>query len=104
MRVTTSQVKLVLFSSAVHQTAFTASSSLPFAIGQVQDAGLIFLSKMAGDVADAMADEPHEAMVATTLATLSIATALLGAALILTGETTAASPRVTTARVTTITA
>ena len=29
-------VKLVLFSSAVHQTAFTSFSSLPFAIGQVQ--------------------------------------------------------------------
>ena len=32
-------VKLVLFSSAVHQTAFTSFSSLPFAIGQVQHAG-----------------------------------------------------------------
>ena len=31
-------VKLVLFSSAVHQTAFTACSSLPFAIGQVHRA------------------------------------------------------------------
>ena len=40
-------VKLVLFSSMVHQAAFSAFSSLPFSIGQVQDAGLIFLSKMA---------------------------------------------------------
>lgn len=43
-------VKLVVFSSAVHQAAFTYTSSLPFAIGQVQDAGLIFLSKMACEV------------------------------------------------------
>ncbi|GMF50883.1 unnamed protein product [Phytophthora fragariaefolia] len=32
--------KLVIFSSAVHQLMFTLLSSLPFAIGQVQDAGL----------------------------------------------------------------
>ena len=48
-------VKLVLFSSLVHQAAFSAQSSLPFAIGQVQDAGLIFLSKIAGEIADAAA-------------------------------------------------
>ena len=30
--------KLVLFSSAVHQIVFSISSTLPFAIGQVQDA------------------------------------------------------------------
>ena len=43
-----SLVKLVLFSSMLHQLSFTFSSSLPFAVGQVQDAGLIFLSAMAG--------------------------------------------------------
>jgi len=32
-------VKIVLFSSAIHQLCFTFYSSLPFAIGQVQDAG-----------------------------------------------------------------
>jgi hypothetical protein len=36
--------KLVLFSSAIHQIAFSQFSTLPFAVGQVQDAGLIFLS------------------------------------------------------------
>ena len=58
-------VKLVLFSSAVHQAAFSAYSSLPFAIGQVQDAGLIFLSKMACEIADAMADEQATARTRT---------------------------------------
>jgi hypothetical protein len=36
-----------LVSSMVHQIAFSVCSTLPFAIGQVQDAGLIFLSNMA---------------------------------------------------------
>ncbi|CAM9441244.1 unnamed protein product, partial [Discosporangium mesarthrocarpum] len=36
--------KLILFSSMVHQTMFGLLSSLPFAIGQVQDSGLIFLA------------------------------------------------------------
>ena len=85
-------VKLCLFSSAVHQSAFTATSSLPFAIGQVQDAGLIFLSKMASDIADAMKDDPPEHMLATVLVTLSTSTALLGLALILTGHCTLQPP------------
>ena len=40
-------VKLVLFSAAVHQACYVASSTMEFAVGQVQDAGLIFLSAMA---------------------------------------------------------
>lgn len=43
-------VRLVLLSSAVHAAAFVALSSMPFAVGQVQDAGLIFLSTMARSV------------------------------------------------------
>lgn len=78
-------VKLVLFSSAMHQMAFTCTSSLPFAIGQVQDAGLIFLSKIACEIADAMRDDPPEHMLSTVLVTLSSSTALLGVALMLTG-------------------
>ena len=79
-------VKLCLFSSAVHQAVFTATSSLPFAIGQVQDAGLIFLSKMACDLANEMEHEPPEALLSTVLVTLSASTALLGLALIITGK------------------
>lgn len=36
-------LKLVFFSCMVHQSAFMMGSSLPFAVGSVQDAGLIFL-------------------------------------------------------------
>ena len=46
--------KLVLFSSAVHQASFTSFSTLPFAVGQVQDAGLIFLSAMAYNMVESM--------------------------------------------------
>ena len=79
-------VKLVLFSSMVHQAAFSGFSSLPFAIGQVQDAGLIFLSKMASDLADATADDSQQVRMATVLVALSLSTTLLGLALMLTGR------------------
>lgn len=44
--------KLVIFSSFVHQLGFTLFSSLSFAIGTVQDAGLIFLSAMSNSIAE----------------------------------------------------
>ena len=44
-------VKLLFLSSAIHQLAFVLCSTLPFAVGQVQDVGLIFLSAMASSVA-----------------------------------------------------
>ncbi|KAF0776084.1 hypothetical protein AaE_000216 [Aphanomyces astaci] len=82
-------VKLVGFSCAVHQTIFTLKSSLPFAIGQVQDAGLIFLSAMSSSIVTILTadkDLPPNAVIATTLVTLSSATMLMGLALILTGH------------------
>jgi hypothetical protein len=54
-------VKLVLFSSVVHQSCLSLLSSLPFAIGQVQDAGLIFLSSMATKIAKQLLDEGRPA-------------------------------------------
>lgn len=73
-------VKLVLFSSMIHQWAFTYFSSLPFAIGQVQDAGLIFLSAMASDIVQGCARE--EQIVPTTIVVLPICTFLLGGMLV----------------------
>lgn len=49
--------KLVIFSSLIHQLGFFLFSSLDFAIGTVQDAGLIFLSGMANKIANRMQDE-----------------------------------------------
>ncbi|KAJ0409421.1 hypothetical protein P43SY_002311 [Pythium insidiosum] len=89
-------IKLVLTSAAVHQLCFTVSSSLPFAVGQVQDAGLIFLSAMASSVVQGLRQHPEqqfsmEEVIATTLFTLAASTALLGVALIITGKLRIAS-------------
>ncbi|KAG7393468.1 hypothetical protein PHYBOEH_006072 [Phytophthora boehmeriae] len=79
--------KLVVFSSAVHQVIFTLLSSLPFAIGQVQDAGLIFLSTMATSICNSLGEDAStEAKVATTVVTIGIATASLGVCLVVMGR------------------
>ncbi|CAM9509811.1 unnamed protein product [Ectocarpus sp. 13 AM-2016] len=43
-------VKLVMFSAAVHMACFGTLSRLKFAVGAVQDAGLIFLSAISSSV------------------------------------------------------
>lgn len=83
-------VRLVLFSSLVHQLAFSKFSSLPFAIGQVQDAGLIFLSAMAASIANNLVNSPDQ-IVPTALFTLAICTFLLGGALIVVSKLKLAS-------------
>ena len=77
-------IKLVTASCAVHQTIFCCFSTLPFAVGQVQDAGLIFLSAMASSI---VAHCTHKGaddttIISTVLVTLSLATFLLGCLLI----------------------
>lgn len=89
-------VKLVLVSAAVHQICFTCVSSLPFAMGQVQDAGLIFLSAMCSSIIQSLHemrgdDFSMEEVLATTLFTMAVSTAVLGAALIVTGKLRLAS-------------
>jgi MFS superfamily sulfate permease-like transporter/CRP-like cAMP-binding protein len=74
--------KLFILSSVVHQAIFSLVSSLPYAVGQVQDAGLIFLSKIATSVVFLLQDKPAEVVVSTTLVTLALCTALLGITLI----------------------
>ncbi|GMF14032.1 unnamed protein product [Phytophthora lilii] len=79
--------KLVMFSSVVHQVMFTLLSSLPFAIGQVQDAGLIFLSAIATSICKSLGEDvPLEAKVTTTVVTIGLATASLGVVLVLLGK------------------
>jgi len=80
--------KLVLWSSTIHQFSFTIFSSLPFAIGQVQDAGLIFLSAMSNIIANNILQNggTTEEVVSTTLVILSLSTAALGALLVLMGR------------------
>eukprot|EP00523_Entomoneis_sp_CCMP467_P017901 CAMPEP_0168807570 /NCGR_PEP_ID=MMETSP0726-20121227/2123_1 /TAXON_ID=265536 /ORGANISM="Amphiprora sp., Strain CCMP467" /LENGTH=873 /DNA_ID=CAMNT_0008859497 /DNA_START=97 /DNA_END=2715 /DNA_ORIENTATION=- len=80
--------KLVIFSSLVHQLGFLCFSSLDFAIGTVQDAGLIFLSSMSNEIANRMLEDGHsdKAIVSTTLVLLSSGTALLGLCLFVLGK------------------
>lgn len=92
-------VKLVLFSSMVHQITFTVYSSLPFAVGQVQDAGLIFLSAMASTTVQHLRERSEEGEVAltasnvisTVLVELSLSTLMLGVILVVMGRLKLAS-------------
>lgn len=80
--------KVVLWSSVVHQVCFVAFSSLPFAIGQVQDAGLIFLSHMANTMANKITADggSHEEVMSTCLVLLSMATFSTGIVLMIMGK------------------
>lgn len=72
--------KMFFFSSAIHQLSFTLLSSLPFAVGQVQDVGLIFLSAMATSIASITEEKGLgvEVALGTTLITFAFATLLTG--------------------------
>ena len=80
--------KLVIFSSLIHQLGFSLFSSLPFAIGTVQDAGLIFLSTMSSKLAtEILADGgTDEVVLSTVLVLLGLGTATLGLVLIAVGH------------------
>ena len=80
-------VKLCVVSGTVHQICFSTFSSLPFAVGQVQDAGLIFLSKIASDLVRRCKEEGHndEEILATVTIGLGLCTALLGLGLLIIG-------------------
>ena len=81
--------KLVLFSSMMHQLGFTLFSTLPFAIGTVQDAGLIFLCSMSNRIAHVILAKEggtEEQVLSTTLVLLAGGTALLGCVLIIMGH------------------
>ncbi|KAK9845896.1 hypothetical protein WJX81_005443 [Elliptochloris bilobata] len=79
--------KLAFLGSAVHQAVFTLVSTLPFAVGQVQDVGLIFLSAMATSIAGLCTAEglTAEEALGTTLVTLVISTFLVGMLIVLVG-------------------
>jgi len=81
-------IKLTTISGVVHQVCFSTFSSLPFAVGQVQDAGLIFLSSMATYIVHYCQDRglDDEVMLATTTVCLSLSTAFLGLGLLLIGQ------------------
>ena len=81
-------VKMTVVSGVVHQLCFSMFSSLPFAVGQVQDAGLIFLSQMASRMVDHCRSRGYddETMLATVTVGLSLSTAFLGCCLVILGK------------------
>jgi MFS superfamily sulfate permease-like transporter len=81
-------IKLTLASAVVHQLCFSTFSSLPFAVGQVQDAGLIFLSSMATNMVVYCREREYddETLLATVTIGLSTCTAVLGLGLIIIGK------------------
>ncbi|KAG6960113.1 hypothetical protein JG688_00009756, partial [Phytophthora aleatoria] len=84
--------KLVFASSTMHQLVITSLSPLPFAIGQVQDTGVIFLASMASSIMTELGSTvPLVERIATVLVHLSISTMLVGVGLILTGKAKLAS-------------
>jgi SulP family sulfate permease len=80
--------RISFFSAAMHQLVFTLFSTLPFAVGQPQDVGLIFLSSMATGVAEIGREEglDDKAVVGTALLTLTVATFVVGVMTLLVGE------------------
>ncbi|CAM9527246.1 unnamed protein product [Scytosiphon promiscuus] len=86
-------VKLVMFSGAVHAACFGCLSSLNFAVGSVQDAGLIFLSAIASTVVAYSREEgiDEAGMLSTSCFILCTCTGLLGVALVVLGRLRLAS-------------
>ena len=81
-------IKLTLFSGMIHQLCFSIFSTLDFAVGSVQDAGLIFLSKMAHDMVHycRVKDYDDDIMLATVTVGLGCAAAALGVGLMIIGK------------------
>lgn len=79
--------KMVFLSSALHQIAFVTWSSMPYAVGQVQDVGLIILSAMASDVVDycSLLGLSAPSTLASVLGTLTLSTAIAGVVIVGTG-------------------
>lgn len=72
--------KFFFLSSAIHQTIFCLISTLPFAMGQVQDVGIIFLSAMSTSIAGLALDSGRSAADAlgTSLLTMTLSTFVVG--------------------------
>eukprot|EP00397_Hematodinium_sp_SG-2012_P008997 GEMP01009069.1.p1 GENE.GEMP01009069.1~~GEMP01009069.1.p1 ORF type:complete len:786 (+),score=112.06 GEMP01009069.1:54-2411(+) len=73
-------IKMLFLSSALHQLVFSMRSEMAFAVGQIQDVGLIFLSAIVRDILKsgrAKGLQPEE-IVATSLWVCGVATTIVG--------------------------
>eukprot|EP01025_Chloroclados_australasicus_P026602 TRINITY_DN2642_c0_g2_i1.p1 TRINITY_DN2642_c0_g2~~TRINITY_DN2642_c0_g2_i1.p1 ORF type:complete len:900 (-),score=76.19 TRINITY_DN2642_c0_g2_i1:308-3007(-) len=87
--------KLVFFASGIIQLVFMFLSSMKFAVGQVQDIGLIFLSAMATSIAQQLwwnvpesqrTEQLAQKVMGTALITTALSTALVGLLIIVIGK------------------
>ncbi|GMH93904.1 hypothetical protein TL16_g12754 [Triparma laevis f. inornata] len=77
--------KLLILSSVIHQLSFTIFSTLPFSIGQVQDAGLLFLSRITTIIVTTLlkTNATDSKIITTTIFLISTCTFITGLSLIL---------------------
>lgn len=80
--------KMFFISSALHQSVFCLLSTIPFAMGQVQDVGIIFLSAMGTSVAEIVLGEGKDAPTAlgTALLTMTTSTFIVGLGTLFVGQ------------------
>ena len=83
-------IQLTMVSGVIHQLCFSSLSGLPFVVGSVQDAGLIFLSHMASCMVEYCTQQQgiqdDQVILATVTVGLGVATAILGCGLIVIGK------------------
>lgn len=84
-------VRVTLLSACVHQVALLLGSRMRFIIGQVQDAGLVYLAAICSDVVERIdgaspGTSISDEALATSLVAVSAATAITGVALIVIGK------------------
>ncbi|MCG8340778.1 MAG: hypothetical protein MI674_05930 [Cytophagales bacterium] len=79
--------KHAFLASAIHQFITATWSTMPFAVAQIQDVGLIFLAAIASSIADKGIKEEKDpqSILSTTLLTLALSTLVVGILVMCTG-------------------
>jgi len=74
--------KFFIVSSALHQTIFCLFSTIPFAVGQVQEVGIIFLAAIGTSIAELSVEAGKDAAttLGTALLTMTVTTFFVGVA------------------------
>lgn len=75
-----SLLKLVALTSVVHQIVTTIYNDMPYAVGQMQDAGIIYLAAIATSISD---NTNKKSVLSTTLIMLSFGTICCGLAILI---------------------
>jgi sulfate permease, SulP family len=70
----------------MHQFVIARCSTLPFAVGQVQDLGLILMAAMTTDIQRRLIGEPEAKVIGTAILASAMTTAMLGVCLYIAGR------------------